>query len=1036
MIETPTLVRSTPDKLDAHVEAFEVACADRWPVDIGRFLPPAHHADRAAILCEIVRVDLEQGWTRGTPKPLADYRAEYPELFARRDLAEAVEFEERRLRDSGRVNSTAVVGEPDLNVGQFEDLVEALDRPSSESGAVTRSVTPSRISDLAKRVRAAHRETGEALERAATLPAIGEEFLGFRLSEELGKGSFGKVYLAHQTNLSDRPVALKITARPNREAQCLARLQHANIVPVLSVHRFGALQAICMPYYGRMTLGHVLGTLRRHKTLPASGHGLMSTLRGGADDTLPEAVPSSLPGAVPIPTAFPDHASPIRAMLAQLKYVDAVCWIVARLADGLAHAHERGVLHRDLKPDNVLLADDGQPMLLDFNLADEFGAGAAAAAIGGTLLYMSPEHLDAFANTGERPIDARSDLYAVGLIFYELLTGHHPYPLTAGGRGLLDTMRTARRLPPPPARTLNSAVTPAVEAVIRKLLAPEPADRYQSAQELAEDLDRHAKHLPLKYARETFVARTRKWLRRNPKAIPIAGLAAALLAALGIGIVASANIRAQSRTQAAAKKHEFREELRSASIVLNQGAGDPGAQDRAAIRLRTAVDGYGAADADDWQSRRHVSRLEAQARDDLRGDVGEALFLLARAKKGDDAEALRLNRRAESAFGPDTPRALWRQRAELSERAGDREAAADARRKTTGATARTARDCYLDGADLAAAGNWTEAIPALDEACRLDPQHYAAQFALGHSYDSLGRDAEALECYRTCIALRPEFPWPHHNRGVVYLRRGENEKAGLDFAEAIRIAPDWADARFARGTMNMRLKRDAEALVDFDKAEELDVPRPRLSLLRAEVRTRLNDPKGAAKDREAGLAMPCRDEHDHAARGNALLDAKPAEALAEFEAALKLNPKSLVALQNKAHVLAERLNRPADALAVLDSAVELYPAYVPARAGRAVYSARFGMRTAAHRDAAECLRRDSAPFTMYQLAGVYALTAKEKSHEAADRREAIRLLAAAFTAGFADFATVDIDSDLNPIRAHSEFTTLVAEFRDRAKVQK
>src|SRR5262249_35105039 len=151
--------------------------------------------------------------------------------------------------------------------------------------------------------------------------------------------------------------------------------------------------------------------------------------------------------------------------------------------DGLAHAHERGVIHRDLKPANVLLTDDGQPMLLDFNLADDAGlrAGAAAARMGGTLPYMAPEQLAAFR--GEPcPVDARSDLYALGRILSQLLTGQPPFPIHAGSvHETLPLMAADRQRPPARLCPLNRTVTPAVESIIRRCLAPDPADRYQSA---------------------------------------------------------------------------------------------------------------------------------------------------------------------------------------------------------------------------------------------------------------------------------------------------------------------------------------------------------------------------------------------------------------------------------------------------------------------------------------------------------------------------------------------------------------------------
>src|SRR5262249_24979605 len=136
-------------------------------------------------------------------------------------------------------------------------------------------------------------------------------------------------------------------------------------------------------------------------------------------------------------------------MLESLTYVDAVLWIAARLADGLSHAHERGILHRDLKPANILLTEDGQPMLLDFNLSRDRKArgGAAAASIGGTLPYMAPEHLEAFC--GKRStVDERSDLFSLGVILYELLAGKTPFASTGGvSRSVLEKMIADRHEP-------------------------------------------------------------------------------------------------------------------------------------------------------------------------------------------------------------------------------------------------------------------------------------------------------------------------------------------------------------------------------------------------------------------------------------------------------------------------------------------------------------------------------------------------------------------------------------------------------------
>src|SRR5262249_20105309 len=153
----------------------------------------------------------------------------------------------------------------------------------------------------------------------------------------------------------------------------------------------------------------------RCKSLTRRGNSVdTSGPRSGVLPQAEEAQPSSPP------TGLPEKPAGCWKTLEGRSYVQAVLWLGARLADGLAHAHERGILHRDLKPANVLLTEDGQPLLLDFNLSEDtkLSAGAPAAFIGGTLPYMAPEHLTAFLDR-THGVDARSDLYSLGVILYE-----------------------------------------------------------------------------------------------------------------------------------------------------------------------------------------------------------------------------------------------------------------------------------------------------------------------------------------------------------------------------------------------------------------------------------------------------------------------------------------------------------------------------------------------------------------------------------------------------------------------------------------
>ena len=164
-----------------------------------------------------------------------------------------------------------------------------------------------------------------------------------------------------------------------------------------------------------------------------------------------------------------------------------------------------------------------------------------------------------------------------------------------------------------------------------------------------------------------------------------------------------------------------------------------------------------------------------------------------------------------------------------------------------------------------------------------------------------------------------------------------------------------------------------------------------------------------------------RDERDWTARGLERQASDPQGALADYQAALKLAPRYLTALQNMANVLAESLGRTEEAIAALDTLLGSYPNYVPARAGRGVLHARLGQRQAALADAREAIQRDGSPFNTYQVAGIYALTSRQNPD---DRHEALRLLRSALNRGFGR-NLVEKDPDLEPIRSDPEFGQLI-----------
>jgi tetratricopeptide (TPR) repeat protein len=305
-------------------------------------------------------------------------------------------------------------------------------------------------------------------------PAAGEEFLGFALLRELGRGAFARVFLATEPALGDRLVAVKISRYGTTEAQTLGRFNHPNIVPVHSVQgdESSGLTVVCMPYLGSATLCDVFDRALAGPGLPSAAQVIL------------DAAENPLAPSAPV-----GDRSPPSTLLRKGTYVDGVCHLAALLADALASMHALGICHRDLKPSNVLLTPDGRPMLLDFNCS---GAQEAVdAQFGGTLPYMAPEQLLAIGPQGQADpsgVDDRADVFSLGVIVYELLTARSPFgpiPLDKSFRELRQLLLQRQQQGLQPVREFNPRVDRGRARLIERCLAFRPKDRPQSAAEVA-----------------------------------------------------------------------------------------------------------------------------------------------------------------------------------------------------------------------------------------------------------------------------------------------------------------------------------------------------------------------------------------------------------------------------------------------------------------------------------------------------------------------------------------------------------------------
>ncbi len=848
-------------------------------------------------------------------------------------------------------------------------------------------------------------------------PVVGGRVLHFQLEEELGRGAFARVYLARQESLANRLVVLKATTVLTDEPQTMARLRHTNIVPVYSVHKSGPVQIVCMPYLGPVTLGRIINSVMTwNQAPPADAEALLAPL-----------------GAIPE-----------RHELKGRSYVEGCLWLVGQIASGLGHAHSRGVLHQDVKPANVLITEDGVPMLLDFNVASD-GNRPSPGRIGGTLPYMSPEHLRQFLDE-EVEVNERSDLFSLGVILYQLLAGRLPFPVLSlpDREETIRRMAAMRQVKHEPIRKYNSAATPAIEAIVRKLLEPEAADRYPSADALREDINRQLAHQPLAFAQDrSLCERASKWRRRHPRLATgvLGALTAFLTLVLPAGLFAARESRELERAEQArrtslahAADHTIGE-LETAAVELCSLT-DHTVRDQGLQAAKNLIARYNLTH-ETWKDEPHFALLDADRQAALTSAFGEVLVLMTRADAaagGYSREAiaagLRWNAIAATLFEDgDRPAVLERHRLELEARQSGRAVATNPfwahQSKSHSAGPERDADLYFDGLDLIAAGHYREALPRLTRYCDRRPAHFRAWFARGVCHDALGQAADAAAAFSVCLALMPDFPTAVANRGIARLKQRRYLEADADFTRVLELRPRWVSALLNRGIVRLEQKRFRESADDFTAALAEPAAPTRLYFLRSRARLGAGDRAGADADRNEGLAREPRDALSWATRGRWRMEKEPDQALADYAAALKLDPSLGDALLNTAIILADYRQREAEAIPVLDRLLELYPDHIEARASRGVYLARLGRLAEARRDCEQTLAAEPTASRKYQMAGLQAQLAR---HEPAGpaRSQALRLLAQALRGGFDDLKTLNVDRDLDPIRNDPEFKRLLA----------
>ena len=788
---------------------------------------------------------------------------------------------------------------------------------------------------------------------------------GYEVMGELGQGGMGVVYLARQVQL-DRLVALKMIRsshadreeliRFRTEAEAVARLHHPNIV---QIHEIGEHDG--EPFFS------------------------LEFCPGGTLDRYLDSQP--LP--------------PRRA--AQL---------VQTLASAVQHAHDHGVVHRDLKPGNVLLSEDNgtrrdaeergseatihsdprsaafaslTPRITDFGLAKCLDGPAGMTRVGaiiGTPPYMAPEQ----ASGQNEQVGPATDVYALGAIFYECLSGRPPFQ----SNSVLETLEQIRRHDPVSPRALNPAVPRDLETICLTCLRKEPSRRYPSARALADDLGRWAGGEPI-WARPVGpLERTIKWGRRRPTAAALVAVSLVLLAVLAAALplhIARLRARVAEASDRAVRAHLRAEgERRLAEGQQALAANTPRNLEAARALFATVAEDVSAeaarADRALADLRDKAVRWEQRARSLLARQAGrerarhlarrcqtlrdEAFFelhrdLVAGPVASNASKSRELARKSLSSFPdpdclpPDEAGCLRRARQELlfmlaeaTARAGDRPAWREALglldRAGPGAAPHSAhkrRARYLD-----LLGRHEEAQRSRSQAARTAPAGALDWFLTGLDRWQAGDVRAALDAFDRALAEEPELFWARFFRGLACQQLGRPTQARATLRQCARARPGFAWPHLLSAYLNIQANLMHSAEADLARAERC--------LLDRAARYVLLTNRGAL----------------------ALKRKRPDLAIPAFQYALLLLPDRYHAHANLAQAYWQR-GQTDSALSTLDHAVRLAPGHPEL----------YRLRASLHRDGGR------PTLALRDLERAIELTAPGRASDlSADHRERARLL--------------------------------------------
>jgi serine/threonine protein kinase/Flp pilus assembly protein TadD len=738
-------------------------------------------------------------------------------------------------------------------------------------------------------------ETGS--EKPAAPPPL-ERLGDYRIVREVGRGGMGIVYEAEQESLG-RHVAVKVLPfaaaldgrrlqRFKNEAQAAAQLHHQNIVPVYAVGCERGVHYFAMQFIEGRTLGDLIDELRRLEESPVVG----------------QPAVSSTPLCAALTTERSAKTPAFFRSMAQMG---------VQAAEALEHAHQLGIVHRDVKPANLLVDVRGNLWITDFGLA-HFQNDTRLTLTGdmvGTLRYMSPEQ----ALARREGVDHRTDVYSLGATLYEMLTLKHAFD----GRTRQELLRQIAQDEPRPLRRVNQAVPAELETVVLKAMAKAPAERYATAQEMADDLHRFLEDRPIHARRPSLWQRTRKWARRH-RAVVLTATAGLVLAF----VVLAGSVGWAARDRAARKAE--REEQICRALEQTEAFFDRDRLSEALVALEHAeklLPGEGIREEFGRQVRQWRTDLdmllrleEIRARragpgEDLVDDMEkDAAYRSAFRDYGVDVGALSLAEAADRLSGSFVRVGLA---AALDNWAAHR----DHLRKTDApnwkdllALARTLDDNpWRNQVREALAAGDKQALRKLaasDQVAVLQP---ATAVWLATALVHLGADEEALTLLRKVHQLHPDDYWINQRLALYSFRRRppQYDQAVRHLTAALAVRPT---------SLNTRVNLGAALTESGAQDEAIAALRQALALDKNEAVTHHNLGVALHRKGDVGKAMEAFREairlnknypSPHCSLGTTYQEiGQPDLAMASFREAIRLNPQFARAYCNMANALVDK----------------------------------------------------------------------------------------------------------------------------------